>query len=51
MHNRELFDALLAKLMMKPEQFQVVFVLKEYGDFLSDLAFSLLLRHISDTGG
>ncbi|MBT3351944.1 MAG: isocitrate dehydrogenase [Nitrospinaceae bacterium] len=41
-HNRELFDALLAKLVMKPEQFQVVLVLNEYGDFLSDLASGLV---------
>lgn len=41
-HHRELFDALLAKLVMKPEQFQVVLVLNEYGDFLSDLASGLV---------
>jgi isocitrate dehydrogenase (NAD+) len=41
-HRRELFDALLAKLAMDPEQFQVVLVLNEYGDFLSDLASGLV---------
>lgn len=41
-HRRELFDALLAKLVMTPEEFQVVLVLNEYGDFLSDLAGGLV---------
>jgi isocitrate dehydrogenase (NAD+) len=41
-HRRELFDALLAKLVMNPEPFQVVLVLNEYGDFLSDLASGLV---------
>ncbi len=41
-HRRELFDALLAKLVMDPEKFQVVLVLNEYGDFLSDLASGLV---------
>ncbi len=41
-HRRELFDALLAKLAMDPEQFQVVLVLNEYGYFLSDLASGLV---------
>ena len=41
-HRRELFDALLAKLVMDPEHFQVVLVLNEYGDFLSDLASGLV---------
>ncbi len=41
-HRRELFDALLAKLVMDPENFQVVLVLNEYGDFLSDLASGMV---------
>ena len=40
-HNVELFDALLGKLIMAPEKFQVVLVLNEYGDFLSDMACGL----------
>jgi isocitrate dehydrogenase (NAD+) len=37
----ELFDALLAKIVMHPERFRVVLVLNEYGDFLSDMACGL----------
>ncbi len=40
-HGAELFDALLAKIIMAPEKFQVVLVLNEYGDFLSDMACGL----------
>ena len=40
-HNRELFDALLGKIIMAPEKFQIVLVLNEYGDFLSDMACGL----------
>lgn len=40
--HRELFDALLAKIIMKPHLFQVVVVLNEYGDFLSDMACGLM---------
>lgn len=40
-HHVELFDALLAKIAMKPEEFEVVLVLNEYGDFLSDMASGL----------
>ena len=36
-----LFDAMLAELIIKPEEFQVVLVLNEYGDFLSDMACGL----------
>lgn len=39
---RILFDALLAKLTMKPEQVQVVVCPNEYGDFLSDCAAGLV---------
>jgi len=41
-HQKELFDALLAKIIMHPENFQVVLVLNEYGDFLSDMACGLV---------
>jgi isocitrate dehydrogenase (NAD+) len=40
-HNTELFDALLGKVIMVPDKFQVVLVLNEYGDFLSDMACGL----------
>jgi isocitrate dehydrogenase (NAD+) len=40
-HNTELFDALLGKVIMTPEKFQIVLVLNEYGDFLSDMACGL----------
>jgi isocitrate dehydrogenase (NAD+) len=41
-HKRELFDALLGKIVLAPEDFQVVLVLNEYGDFLSDLASGMV---------
>lgn len=41
-HRVELFDALLAKIVMKPANFDVVLVLNEYGDFLSDMACGLV---------
>jgi len=40
-HSVELFDALLGKIIMTPERFQIVLVLNEYGDFLSDMACGL----------
>jgi isocitrate dehydrogenase (NAD+) len=40
-HAVELFDALLGKIIMSPEKFQIVLVLNEYGDFLSDMACGL----------
>lgn len=40
-HNVELFDAMLGKIIMAPEKFQIVLVLNEYGDFLSDMACGL----------
>lgn len=40
-HN-ELFDALLGKVIIAPESYEVVLVLNEYGDFLSDLASGLV---------
>jgi isocitrate dehydrogenase (NAD+) len=41
-HRVELFDALLAKVILKPQDYQVVLVLNEYGDFLSDMACGLV---------
>jgi len=41
-HRVELFDALLAKVILKPQDFEVVLVLNEYGDFLSDMASGLV---------
>jgi len=41
-HNVELFDALLAKIIIDPSAFEVVLVLNEYGDFLSDMASGLV---------
>lgn len=41
-HHVELFDALLAKIILKPQDFQVILVLNEYGDFLSDMASGLV---------
>lgn len=38
----ELFDALLGRLILTPEQYRVVLVLNEYGDFLSDMASGLV---------
>ena len=40
-HGVELFDAMLGKIVMNPERFQIVLVLNEYGDFLSDMACGL----------
>ncbi|MBI4530825.1 MAG: isocitrate dehydrogenase [Candidatus Latescibacteria bacterium] len=41
-HKVELFDSLLAKIIMQPKEFEVVLVLNEYGDFLSDMACGLV---------
>lgn len=41
-HHVELFDALLAKIILNPSDFEVVLVLNEYGDFLSDMASGLV---------
>lgn len=41
-HHVELFDALLAKIIMDPSSYEVVLVLNEYGDFLSDMASGLV---------
>jgi len=41
-HTRELFDALLAKVIIRPEQFDVIVTPNEYGDFLSDAVYGLI---------
>lgn len=41
-YRRELFDSLLANLIMKPERYQVIVCPNEYGDFLSDMACGLI---------
>ncbi len=41
-HRVELFDALLAKICLRPRDFSVVLTLNEYGDFLSDMACGLI---------
>jgi isocitrate dehydrogenase (NAD+) len=41
-HRRELFDALLAGLIMRPESYDVIVTPNEYGDFLSDAAYGLI---------
>jgi isocitrate/isopropylmalate dehydrogenase len=41
-HRKELFDALLAKLIMHPERYDVIVTPNEYGDFLSDAVYGLI---------
>jgi isocitrate dehydrogenase (NAD+) len=41
-HRVVLFDALLAKIILKPSDFGIVVCLNEYGDFLSDMACGLV---------
>lgn len=41
-HRAELFDALLAKLIISPERYDVVVTPNEYGDFLSDMVYGLI---------
>ena len=41
-HHKELFDALLAKLILHPERFDVIVTPNEYGDFLSDMIYGLI---------
>jgi len=41
-HRQELFDALLAGIVMKPERYKVIVCPNEYGDFLSDSACGLI---------
>ncbi|MEQ8767106.1 MAG: isocitrate/isopropylmalate family dehydrogenase [Planctomycetota bacterium] len=41
-HRSELFDALLAKIIMRPEDYRVIVTPNEYGDFLSDAACGMI---------
>ena len=41
-YRRELFDALLAGIIMRPEAYGVIVTPNEYGDFLSDAACGLI---------
>jgi isocitrate dehydrogenase (NAD+) len=41
-HRRELFDSLLAGIIMRPERYAVIVTPNEYGDFLSDTACGLI---------
>jgi isocitrate/isopropylmalate dehydrogenase len=41
-HSKELFDSLLAKLILRPERFDVIVTPNEYGDFLSDMVYGLI---------
>lgn len=41
-HDSELFDALLYKAVLRPEDYRVVVTPNEYGDFLSDMACGMV---------
>ncbi len=41
-HQSELFDALLYKLLLRPEAYRVIVTPNEYGDFLSDMACGMV---------
>lgn len=41
-HRKELFDSLLAGIVMRPERYAVIVTPNEYGDFLSDAACGLI---------
>ncbi len=41
-YRRELFDALLAGIIMNPDRYSVIVTPNEYGDFLSDMACGLV---------
>jgi isocitrate/isopropylmalate dehydrogenase len=41
-YRRELFDALLAGIILHPERYRVIVCPNEYGDFLSDMACGLI---------
>ena len=41
-YRRELFDALLAGIILSPERYNVIVCPNEYGDFLSDMACGLI---------
>jgi isocitrate dehydrogenase (NAD+) len=41
-HHSELFESLLYKLILKPENYRVIVTPNEYGDFLSDMACGMI---------
>jgi isocitrate/isopropylmalate dehydrogenase len=41
-HHSELFDSLLARLIISPEKYDVIITPNEYGDFLSDMVYGLI---------
>lgn len=41
-HTQELFDSLLAKLILRPQNYDVIVCPNEYGDFLSDMVYGLI---------
>ena len=41
-YRRELFDSMLASIIMRPERYQVIVTPNEYGDFLSDMLCGLI---------
>jgi isocitrate dehydrogenase (NAD+) len=41
-YRRELFDSMLASIIMRPERYQVIVCPNEYGDFLSDMLCGLI---------
>jgi isocitrate/isopropylmalate dehydrogenase len=41
-HHKELFDSLLAKVIIDPERYDVIVTPNEYGDFLSDAVYGLI---------
>jgi len=41
-HRKELFDSLLAGIVMRPDRYSVIVTPNEYGDFLSDAACGLI---------
>jgi len=41
-HRKELFDSLLANMIIHPERYDVIVTPNEYGDFLSDAAYGLI---------
>lgn len=41
-YRRELFDSMLAAIIMRPERYQVIVCPNEYGDFLSDMLCGLI---------
>ncbi len=41
-HRKELFDSMLAGIIMNPDRYQVIVTPNEYGDFLSDMCCGLI---------